>query len=158
MFSIIKRKFAFKNERENFKEKMIQRKQVKSIFLSEALYFMESVDIEKKFNVIVEKHQNYMKVYFRSYKQWKELKNYNNKMKFYPPWICFPGILDVQMCFREGVGEEYLKFWIKWFLKYDMDERIEYLYTYDIGVNWLEGLSFHGLIETVKRYKTKINI
>ena len=63
MFSIIKRKFTFKNERENFKEKIIQRKQVKSIFLSEALYFMESVDIEKKFNVIVEKHQNYMKVY-----------------------------------------------------------------------------------------------
>ncbi len=155
MLKTIKHFLGFKKEREKFKKEMIQKKQVKFIFLSEALYFMESVDIEKNFNVVVEKHTIYMQVYFSSYRKWKKLKEYNNQMKFYPPWVCFPGILDVQMCFREGIGESYLKFWIAWILKYDMEERMEYLYSYDIGINWLEGLSFHGLTETVEEYKNK---
>jgi hypothetical protein len=142
-----------KNKREKFKEQMLDKKNVKSIFLSEALFFMESIDIEKNFNIIVEKRNMYMEVYFRTSKEWKKLEDYNNKMEFYPPWICFPGVLDVSMVYREGIGKEYLVFWLKWFVQYKMDERIQYLYLYDIGTHWLEALSFHDLNITVEEYK-----
>lgn len=153
MFSIIKKSFISKNKRDEFKKKMLKKKQVKILFLSEALFTMESIEIEKKFNVVVEKHKIYIEVYFDTFKKWEKLKNYNNKMNFYPPWICFPGILDVSMVYREGIGEKYLNFWLKWFLKHEMAERIQYLYLYDIGIHWLEALSFYNLDDTVEEYK-----
>ena len=78
-------------------------------------------------------------------------------MEFYPPWICFPRVLDVSMVYREGIGKEYLDFWLKWFLKYERKERFEYLYLYDIGSHWLEALSFLGLDVTVQEYKIFLN-
>ena len=107
---------------------MLNLKQVKPIFLSEALYAMESMDIEKKFKVIVEKQNVYMEVYFRRLKDWKKLEDYNNKMEFYPPWICFPRVLDVSMVYREGIGKEYLDFWLKWFLKYINNKCFLYIF------------------------------
>jgi len=133
---------------------MLHKKQVKSIFLSEALYMMEATDIESKFNVLIVKQNIYMEVYFSTFEEWQKLEDYNNEMEFYPPWICFPGILDVSMVYREGIGKEYLDFWLKWFLKHDMKERIQYLYLYDIGTHWLEALSFRDLNITVEEYKT----
>lgn len=153
MFSIIKKSFFTKRKREKFKKEMIHKRQIKPVFLSKSLYTMESIDIEKKFNVIVEKKNVYMEVYFSTLKEWEKLEDYNDKMEFYPPWICFPGVLDVSMLYREGIGKEYLDFWLKWFLTYDMEQRIQYLYLYDVGIHWLEALSFHKLNVTVEEYK-----
>ena len=152
MFTIIKNLIS-KNKRANFKKKMLEKKQVKILFLSKALFDMESIEIEHKFNVVVEKHTVYVEVYFSTFKELERLKKYNNTMEFYPPWVSVPGVLDISMYYKEGVGKEYLNFWLKWFLKYEMADRIQYLYLYDVGVHWLEALSFQGLEKTVEVYR-----
>ena len=71
---------------------------------------------------------------------------FNCSRCFLPPWRCFPGIQSVSLYYRQGVGEQYLLFWLDWLFHYDKNLRDKYLTEYVIDSDWSGFLELRGAV------------
>jgi hypothetical protein len=141
---MIKKLFTF------FKKKNLSNSQIHSIFLSEEMICFSHNEVEKKFKLTIKETEVYegnLKKFLVMFNNEQSLSYFKEYYKagaiFPPPWVYFPKIESISIFYREGIGQDYLFFWLNWLKGMNAGKIETYLKEYNINDDWKEFLSIN---------------